>query len=100
MAAGGNGTSEVDPSRPVSRMRAGGGSDELGEALEKVAQARPHLRIGEGAVGGEDRLCPRHQQPAFRPEPGAEGAKYRQPGVLAEDGAEAAGRSAHQADRL
>src|SRR5688572_4632224 len=74
-------------------------TNEINEAAEVLPQLRARRLVGELTRGIEDITGPGDLQPAAEPGPGPQGAQHRQPGVLRQDGAETAGRSADDPDR-
>src|SRR6185436_11016313 len=86
---------------PYRLISAGGRfvADEIDEAGQILPELGARRLVGELAGGIENITCPRNLQPAAEPGARAERAQHRQPGVLRQDGAETARRSADHPDR-
>ena len=74
--------------------------DKLREVFDERLELRTRRFVSEVARGVEDGRGPRHHQPFTRIVARAERVEHRQPCVLREDRAEAAGRGAEDGDGL
>jgi hypothetical protein len=68
---------------------------EINKAMKELTKTIFHGSVGERSRLIKDALRTRHEKPSLRPQFGTECAQHGKPSILAENGAETAGRGSN-----